>query len=150
MRNSRSSNRDGGGRMVGRRIGFALILTGAIASLAVAQDPNAQEMPNPQAKQMQMQRLMQERPREAEAAARAFLMLVAPNLVGTLDSLKPAPEAPNQPILIIDGIPQNTPDQALGQYWSEVAQLTVQFDMVEDRKSTRLNSSHALLSRMPS
>ena len=117
--------------MVGRRIGFALILTGAIASLAVAQDPNAQEMPNPQAMQMQMQRLMQERPREAEAAARAFLMLVAPNLVGTLDSLKPAPEAPNQPILIIDGIPQNTPDQALGQYWSEVAQLTVQFDMVE-------------------
>src|SRR5881394_2220518 len=131
MRNSRSSNRDGGGRMVGRRIGFALILTGAIASLAVAQDPNAQEMPNPQAMQMQVQRLMQERPREAEAAARAFLMLVAPNLVGTLDSLKPAPEAPNQPILIIDGIPQNTPDQALGQYWSEVAQLTVQFDMVE-------------------
>lgn len=117
--------------MVGPRIGFALILTGAIASLAVAQDPNAQEMPNPQAMQMQMQRLMQERPREAEAAARAFLMLVAPNLVGTLDSLKPAPEAPNQPILIIDGIPQNTPDQALGQYWSEVAQLTVQFDMVE-------------------
>src|SRR5437762_11347863 len=90
MRSSRSSNRDGGGRMVGRRIGFALILTGAIASLAVAQDPNAQEMPNPQAMQMQMQRLMQERPREAEAAARAFLMLVAPNLVGTLDSLKPA------------------------------------------------------------
>ena len=108
---------------------LALIML-TLATTARAQQPGPQ-MPNPQEMQVQVQRIMQERPREAEAAARAFLMLVAPNLVGTLDSLKPAPGAPNQPILVIDGVPQNTPDQALGQYWSEVAQLTVQFDMVQ-------------------
>jgi hypothetical protein len=117
---------------------LALIML-TLATAARAQQPGPQ-MPNPQEMQVQVQHIMQERPREAEAAARAFLMLVAPNLVSTLDSLKPTPQGPNQPILLIDGVPQNTPDQALGQYWSEVATLTVQFDMVQklnERDSVR-------------
>jgi len=68
-------------------------------------------MPNPQAMQMQVQKIAQERPREAEAAARAFLHLVAEDRVGALDSLK-----------------ASAPDE----YWMEVGQLTVQFDMVQN------------------
>src|SRR5437762_4071646 len=110
------------------RISAVVGVFGLLAASASA----AQEMPDPQAMQMQVQQIMQQRPREAEAAARAFLMLVAPNLTNTLDSLKAAPSGgPNQPILIVDGIPQNTNDQSLDQYWMEVAQLTVQFDMVQ-------------------
>ena len=105
---------------------------GVVCGVLTAASGAAQEMPNPQAMQMQVQQIMQQRPREAEAAARAFLMLVAPNLTNMLDSLKAAPSGePNQPILIVDGIPQNTNDQSLDQYWMEVAQLTVQFDMVQ-------------------
>jgi hypothetical protein len=84
-------------------------LSGALVAPAAAQ-----EMPNPQAMQAQVQRIMQERPREAEAAARAFLMLVAPDRVEgshSLDSLKA---------------------RSVDQYWAEVAQLTVQFDMVQN------------------
>ena len=76
------------------------------ASVAAAQEP-----PNPQAMQMQVQKIAQERPREAEAAARAFLMLVAPDRLPGLDSLKA---------------------RSLDQYWMEVGQLTVQFDMVQN------------------
>jgi hypothetical protein len=64
--------------------------------------------------QMQVQKIAQERPREAEAAARAFIMLVAPDRVEgsrSLDSLKA---------------------RSLDQYWMEVAQLTVQFEMVQN------------------
>ncbi|HEV2672480.1 MAG TPA: hypothetical protein VGU74_15405 [Gemmatimonadales bacterium] len=86
-------------------------------------------MPNPQAMQMQVQQIMQQRPREAEAAARAFLVLVAPNLASTLDSLKAPPS--REPIIVVDGVPQTMPDRSLDQYWAEVAQLTVQFDMVQ-------------------
>src|SRR5205814_8507314 len=100
-----------------------------VLGLLAASSGAAQDMPNPQAMQLQVQQIMQQRPREAEAAARAFLMLVAPNLTNTLDSLKAAPSGgPNQPLIVIDGIPQNTNDQSLDQYWMEVAQLTVQFD----------------------
>lgn len=78
----------------------------------------AQDMPNPQAMQLQAQQIMQQRPREAEAAARAFLHVIAmqagqrpaDSSLATLDSLKAA-----------------SPDM----YWNEVAQLTVQFDMVQ-------------------
>jgi len=70
----------------------------------------AQEMPSPQAMQLQVQRITQERPREAEAAARAFLHLVAQDRLMALDTLK-----------------ASAPDQ----YWAEVAQLTVQFDVVQ-------------------
>ena len=84
------------------------------AFMLVASAVAAQEMPNPQAMQMQVQKIAQERPREAEAAARAFIMLVAPDRVEgsrSLDSLKA---------------------RSLDQYWMEVAQLTVQFEMVQN------------------
>ena len=81
-----------------------------IAGTARGQDPQ-NPMPNPQAMQMQVQRIAQERPREAEAASRAWLQNVAPELIGQLDSLKTA-----------------SPDQ----YWMEVGQLTVQFDVFQN------------------
>jgi hypothetical protein len=80
----------------------------------VASVAAGQEMPPPQAMQMQVQKIAQERPREAEAAARAFMMLIAPDRVEgarSLDSLKA---------------------RSLDQYWGEVAQLTVQFEMVQN------------------
>jgi hypothetical protein len=80
----------------------------------------AQEMPDPQAMQMQVRHIAQERPREAEAAARAFLQLVAADRLPGLDSLKA---------------------RSLDQYWMEVAQLTVQFDMVQ--KLVRRDSARA-------
>jgi hypothetical protein len=83
----------------------------SLAFLLVASATAAQEMPSPQAMQMQAQKIAQERPREAEAAARAFLQLVAPDRIGGLDSLKAT---------------------ALDPYWMEVGQLTVQFDMVQN------------------
>ncbi|HYU28252.1 MAG TPA: hypothetical protein VEK83_04440 [Gemmatimonadales bacterium] len=85
-------------------------------------------MPNPQAMQMQVQQIMQQRPREAEAAARAFLILVAPERVNGLDSLREqANRSFNQPLYVV---PFSEPP-AQDQYWMEVAQLTVQFDMVQ-------------------
>jgi len=84
---------------------FAFVLA---ASVATAQEPN------PQAMQMQVQKIAQERPREAEAAARAFMTLIAPDRVEgprSLDTLKA---------------------RSLDQYWMEVAQLTVQFEMVQN------------------
>jgi hypothetical protein len=80
----------------------------------------AQEMPDPQAMQMQVHHIAQERPREAEAAARAFLQLVAADRLPGLDSLKA---------------------RSLDQYWIEVAQLTAQFDMVQ--KLVRRDSARA-------
>jgi hypothetical protein len=91
--------------MLALRLNVVLLLT-ALASTAAAQ-----ETPNPQAMQLQVQRIAQERPREAEAAARAFLQNVAPDRIAGLDSLKVA-----------------APDA----YWMEVAQLTVQFDMFQN------------------
>ena len=93
------------------------LVFGLIASAAAAQ-----EMPNPQAMQMQVQKIAQERPREAEAAARAFLMLIASDRVRLLDTLK-----------------ARLPDV----YWMEVGQLTVQFDMVQNL--TRRDSVRAAL-----
>ncbi len=77
--------------------------------LALVQAPG--ETPSPQAMQMQAQQIAQQRPREAEAAARAFLHLVAPEREGDLDALK-----------------NHAPDA----YWGEVGLLTVQFDMVQN------------------
>jgi len=88
---------------------LALIML-TLTTLAGAQQPGPQ-MPDPQAMQLQVQRIAQERPREAEAAARAWLLNVAPDLIPMLDSLKTA-----------------APDQ----YWMEVGQLTVQFDVFQN------------------
>src|ERR1051326_9037585 len=87
-------------------LGVAVALLMIVAGTARAQDP----MPNPQEMQMQVQHIMQERPREAEAAARAWLQNVAPDLIASLDSLKGA---------------------SVDQYWMEGAQLTVQFDVFQ-------------------
>src|SRR5467141_1350269 len=124
MRNSLDWN--GSGPMACRISAFVGVVGLVAASSGVAQD-----MPNPQAMQMQVQQIMQQRPREAEAAARAFLMLVAPNLVSGLDSLREQGiAANNQPIIVVEGSPvSGAPAQE--QYWMEVAQLTVQFDMVQ-------------------
>ncbi len=102
------------------KLTFAFVFSFVLgASVAAAQEPN------PQAMQMQVQKIAQERPREAEAAARAFIMLIAPDrLEGSrsLDSLKA---------------------RSLDQYWMEIAQLTVQFDMVQNL--TRRDSVRAQL-----
>ena len=100
--------------MLALRLSLVLLLTASVAA--------AQDMPSPQAMQLQVQKIAQERPREAEAAARAFLHLVAPDRIGGLDSLKAA-----------------APDA----YWMEVAQLTVQFDVVQ--KLTQRDSTRAAL-----
>src|SRR2546425_6168490 len=124
MRNSLDWN--GSGPMV-CRISVVICVLGLVAASASA----AQDMPNPQAMQMQVQQIMQQRPREAEAAARAFLMLVPPDRVAGLDSLRQqANAANNQPTLVVDGTPIAGPSSS-DQYWMEVAQLTVQFDMVQ-------------------
>ena len=109
-------------------VGLASLLLGAGAA-------RAQDIPDPQAMQTQVQRIVQERPREAEAVARAYLMLVAPNLVATLDSLKAGSVGgQNQPLIVVDGVPQpGLSARSLDdQYWAEVAQLTVQFGMVQN------------------
>jgi len=117
----------------------------------------AQEMPNPQAMQMQVQQIMQQRPREAEAAARAFLMLVAPERLKGLDSLREQANAANnqpvvvvngvlQPGVVVDGVPVSSPPSQ-DQYWMEVAQLTVQFDMVQ-KLNSRDSARAQLVSRM--
>lgn len=68
---------------------------------------------------LQKLKIERDRPREAEAAARAFLHVVAQDRVSDLDSLK---------------------QHSVDAYWNEVAQLTVQFEMVQNlvrRDSTR-------------
>jgi len=82
-----------------------------VLGLFVASSSAAQDMPNPQEMQLQVQKIAQMRPREAEAAARAFLQLVAPDRIAALDSLKAT---------------------AADTYWMEVGQLTVQFDVVQN------------------
>ena len=94
------------------------VLFVASGFVLVGQRAPAQEMPNPQEMQVQVQRIAQQRPREAEAAARAFLHVISAqrgqgpeeSSLATLEQLKTVdPEA----------------------YWGEVAQLTVQFDVVQ-------------------
>ncbi len=118
-----------------------------VFGLLAASSGAAQEMPNPQAMQMQVQQIMQQRPREAEAAARAFLMLVAPERLKGLDSLREQAKAGhNQPVVVVDGVPVSSPPSQ-DQYWMEVAQLTVQFDMVQ-KLNSRDSVRAQLVSRM--
>ena len=114
-----------------------------VFGLLAASSGAAQDMPNPQAMQLQVQQIMQQRPREAEAAARAFLMLVAPDRLNGLDSLRERANGTfNEPLVVIDGVPVSSPPSQ-EQYWMEVAQLTVQFDMVQ--KLSRRDSVRAQL-----
>ncbi len=125
------------------RISAVVGVFGLLAASASA----AQEMPDPQAMQMQVQQIMQQRPREAEAAARAFLMLVAPERLKGLDSLREQANAGhNQPVVVVDGVPVSSPPSQ-DQYWMEVAQLTVQFDMVQ-KLNSRDSARAQLVSRM--
>ena len=94
--------------MVSRTKGIAFMIAClTLGAAAVA----AQGMPNPQEIQAQVQKIVQARPREAEAAARAFLHLVAQDAVDDLDSLKA---------------------KSVDAYWMEVGQLTVQFEVVQN------------------
>lgn len=105
--------------MVAHNVGLALICVLIVAGRAAAQDPGPSPMPNPQAMQMQVQRIAQERPREAEAAARAFIHVIA------LQRGMPSAESR---LSELDQLKRLLPDV----YWGEVAQLTVQFDMVQN------------------
>jgi uncharacterized protein (DUF1697 family) len=75
-------------------------------------------MPNPQAMQMQVQQIAQQRPREAEAAARAFLHVI---------SLQRGQGPEESNLALLEQLKAGDPDA----YWGEVAQLTVQFDVVQ-------------------
>jgi len=75
-------------------------------------------MPNPQAMQMQVQQIMQQRPREAEAAARAFLQVI---------SQQRGQGAVETKLTVLESLKSHD----LEAYWREVAQLTVQFDVVQ-------------------
>lgn len=93
----------------------AALLLGASAVRAQEQG----QMPSPQAMQMQAQQIAQQRPREAEAAARAFLHLIF---------MRPGQESVEPYLAALDAL--KTRDE--NAYWGEVAQLTVQFDMVQN------------------
>lgn len=104
--------------MVVRSIVFICGLSLVLSGQAGAQDQNGGGFPNPQAMQMQVQQIMQGRPREAEAAGRAFLQLI----------LRNPGDYPVQPSIAgLDSLKAADPDA----YWSEVAQLTVQFQVVQ-------------------
>lgn len=111
--------------MVARKVTLGLVLVLATSAGARAQDPQA--MPNPQAMQMQVLRITQERPREAEAAARAFLHVI---------SMHRGQGPEEQKIAMLDQLKAGDPEA----YWREVGQLTVQFEVVQNlarRDSTR-------------
>ena len=88
------------------------------AFMLVASAVAAQEMPNPQAMQMQVQKIAQERPREAEAAARAFLHVISQ-------------QRGQGPVETKLTVLESLKAHDLEAYWREVAQLTVQFDVVQ-------------------
>ena len=92
-------------------------LIGVLGLLAVSLSA-AQDMPNPQAMQMQVQQIAQQRPREAEAAARAFLHVI---------SMQRGQGPEESSVALLEQLKASDPDS----YWGEVAQLTVQFDVVQ-------------------
>lgn len=101
--------------MVARSLALIML---TLATLAGAQQPGPQ-MPDPQAMQLQVQRIAQERPREAEAAARAFLHVIA----------QQRGQGPvEQNLSMLEQLKSSDPDA----YWREVGQLTVQFDLVQN------------------
>ncbi len=101
------------------KLAFAFVLSFVLgASVASVASGAAAQEPNPQAMQMQVQKIAQERPREAEAAARGFLHVIA---------MQPGQGPVESSIALLDQLKAADPDA----YWGEVAQLTVQFDMVQ-------------------
>ncbi|HXG97189.1 MAG TPA: hypothetical protein VNJ06_08780, partial [Gemmatimonadales bacterium] len=119
-RNSPDWNRSG---IMACRISGVISALGLLAASSSA----AQEMPNPQAMQLQVQQIAQQRPREAEAAARAFLHVI---------SMQRGQGPDESSLAQLEQLKASDPDA----YWGEVAQLTVQFDVVQNlarRDSTR-------------
>jgi hypothetical protein len=102
--------------MVAHKAGLTLASVMILAARATAQEPGP--MPNPQAMQMQVQRIAQERPREAEAAARAFLHVI---------SQQQGQGPVETKLTVLESLKAHD----LDAYWREVAQLTVQFDVVQ-------------------
>ena len=94
------------------------LLVVAAGYVLVAQPAPAQEMPNPQEMQVQVQRIAQQRPREAEAAARAFLHVI---------SAQRGQGPEESSLAMLEQLKTVDPEA----YWGEVAQLTVQFDVVQ-------------------
>lgn len=105
--------------MVAGNVAFGLVLMLAPAAAVLAQDPTPQAMPSPQAMQMQVQRIAHERPREAEAAARAFLHVISQ-------------QRGQGPVETKLTVLESLKAHDLDAYWREVAQLTVQFDVVQN------------------
>ena len=102
-----------------------LMIVAALMGLGGA-TAHAQDIP-PQLHE-QRQKIERERPREAEAAARAFLH--------ALTLQQEAPFQLERQLAELDSLKQRSPDH----YWNEVALLTVQFEMVQNlvrRDSTR-------------
>jgi len=95
-----------------------LIAAGLLLAASSARAQDQGPMPNPQAMQMQVQQIAQQRPREAEAAARAFLHVIA---------MQRGQGPEESSLALLDQL--KTGD--LDAYWGEVAQLTVQFDVVQ-------------------
>ncbi len=90
-----------------------------VLGLLAASSGAAQDMPNPQAMQMQVQQIKQQRPREAEAAARAFLHVI---------SVQRGQGPEESSLAMLEQLKAGDPEA----YWGEVAQLTVQFDVVQN------------------
>jgi hypothetical protein len=104
--------------MVARNVRTALAIALFATTRASAQDPG-QTMPNPQAMQMQALQIAQQRPREAEAAARAFLHVISQQRgQGSVETK----------LNVLESLKAGDPEA----YWREVAQLTVQFDVVQN------------------
>jgi uncharacterized protein (DUF1697 family) len=110
------------------------LIRGSVAWFIAAAPLGAQEMPNPQQMQMQVQNIVRDRPREAEAAARALLHVIA---------MQDDPIRVDPWLRALDSLKSAAPEV----YWHEVAQLTVQFEMVQ--QLTRRDSARAgLVARM--
>ena len=98
------------------RVSLVLAAAGMLSAVVLrAQD----QMPPPQQMQMQAQEIMKQRPREAEAAARGFIHFMA---------TQPGGAPADAELATLDSLNRVAPDV----YWSEVAQLTVQFGLVQN------------------
>jgi hypothetical protein len=104
--------------MVCRTRGWLMAGVGLLLAASSARAQDQGPMPNPQAMQMQVQQIAQQRPREAEAAARAFLHVI---------SMQRGQGPEESSVALLEQLKATDPDA----YWGEVAQLTVQFDVVQ-------------------
>jgi hypothetical protein len=105
--------------MVFRTSRLMIVGTGLLLAASTVRAQDQGPMPNPQAMQMQAQQIAQQRPREAEAAARAFLHVIA---------LQKGQGPAESSIALLDQLKGGD----LDAYWGEVGQLTVQFDLVQN------------------